>query len=78
MDCQRPDDGEITVDDATEVQKICADIITADEKTKAAADINGDGVIDVTEATKIQQNLAEIFTDGYTKNIGKTFRFSVS
>lgn len=65
-------------DRITEVQKICADIITADEKTKAAADINGDGVIDVTEATKIQQNLAEIFTDGYTKNIGKTFRFSVS
>ena len=71
-------DGEITVDDATEVQKICADIITADGRTKAAADINGDGVIDVTEATKIQQNLAEIFTDGYTRNIGKTFRFSVS
>ena len=47
-------------------------------RTKAAADINGDGVIDVTEATKIQQNLAEIFTDGYTRNIGKTFRFSVS
>ena len=71
-------DGKITVDDATEVQKICADIITADGRTKAAADINGDGVIDVTEATKIQQNLAEIFTDGYTRNIGKTLRFSVS
>ena len=65
-------------DRITEVQKICADIITADGRTKAAADINGDGVIDVTEATKIQQNLAEIFTDGYTRNIGKTFRFSVS
>ena len=65
-------------DRITEVQKICADIITADGRTKAAADINGDGVIDVTEATKIQQNLAEIFTDGYTKNIGKEFRFSLS
>ena len=42
-------------DRITEVQKICADIITADGRTKAAADINGDGVIDVTEATKIQQ-----------------------
>ncbi len=55
-------------DRITEVQKICADIITADGRTKAAADINGDGVIDVTEATKIQQNLAEIFTDGYEEH----------
>ena len=62
-------------DRITEVQKICADIITADGRTKAAADINGDGVIDVTEATKIQQNLAEIFTDGYTRNIGKISKF---
>ena len=36
-------------DRITEVQKICADIITADGRTKAAADINGDGVFMLAE-----------------------------
>ena len=69
-------DGEITVDDATQIQRIAAEITAADEKTTAVADINADGVIDITEATKIQQKLAEIYTDGYTRNIGKKFRFN--
>ncbi len=42
-------DGAITVDDATEIQKIAADLAVADDKIKAVADINADGAIDITE-----------------------------
>ena len=68
-------DGAITVDDATEIQKIAADLAVADDKIKAVADINADGAIDITEATKIQQSLAEICNDGYAGNIGKVFKY---
>ena len=68
-------DGAITVDDATEIQKIAADLAVADDKIKAVADINADGAIDITEATKIQQSLAEICNDGYAGNIEKVFKY---
>ena len=68
-------DGAITVDDATEIQKIAADLAVADDKIKAVVDINADGAIDITEATKIQQSLAEICNDGYAGNIGKVFKY---
>ena len=68
-------DGAITVDDATEIQKIAADLAVADDKIKVVADINADGAIDITEATKIQQSLAEICNDGYAGNIGKVFKY---
>ena len=51
-------DGDVTVSDATTVQKICADFIKADDKTRALADVNNNGAVDIDDATTIQKYAA--------------------
>lgn len=51
-------DGEITVIDATVIQRVLADIPTASFYEKAA-DVDNNG-LDITDATMIQRKLAEI------------------
>lgn len=51
-------DGEVTVLDATYIQKICADVISADEKQMLLGDTDGDGRITVSDATEIQRYCA--------------------
>lgn len=51
-------DGEITIVDATYVQRCAAGMSEMSPKQKAAADLNGDGVVDVIDATLIQMKLA--------------------
>ena len=41
-------DGEVTSDDVALVVKVIASLVT-DEKTKTAADVNGDGKIDIAD-----------------------------
>lgn len=51
-------DGEITILDATRIQRFLADFLTEDEIDMAAADVTGDGV-DIIDATMIQRWLAD-------------------
>ena len=53
-------DGKITVDDVTMLQKYLAEIITLNDAQKRAADTDGDGQIKIVDATEIQKYLAEI------------------
>ncbi|MBQ6387737.1 MAG: CotH kinase family protein [Ruminococcus sp.] len=67
-------DGAVNIDDATEIQKICAALITPDKRQTLVGDVDGNGALDITEATQIQKYLAETGEEGYTANIGKSFR----
>lgn len=51
-------DGEVTVLDATCIQKICADIISADEKQMLLGDTDGDDKLSISDATEIQRYCA--------------------
>ena len=53
-------DGKITVDDVTTLQKYLAEMITLNDAQKRAADTDGDGQIKIVDATEIQKYLAEI------------------
>lgn len=61
-------DGEVTVTDATMVQRAVASIVTLTATQMLAADANGDGDVSVIDATAIQRYVAKI-NDNY--NIGK-------
>lgn len=65
-------DGEVTVDDATLIQRFLAEYLddqgaplldTTDENVMAVADVNNDGRISVSDVTEIQRYLAEIITE---------------
>ena len=63
-------DGEITVTDATLIQKFCVGLATPENETaRKLADVNGDGTISITDATLIQKYLVGGFSD--TGNAGK-------
>ena len=47
------DDNKWTDNDVLLIQKLIAEIIHIDDKTKA--DVNGDGVVDITDATQLQK-----------------------
>ena len=59
---------KINVVDATEIQKISAELLTADERTKAAADVDGNGIVTVVDATLVQRYVAGLSETG---NVGK-------
>lgn len=48
-------DTVVNVNDATLIQKYCADIQTFNEVQKYFADVNGDGIINVMDSTAIQK-----------------------
>lgn len=53
-------DGNVTIDDATTVQKAIAEMITLNEEQKEAADANGDGNVTIDDVTTIQKYIAEM------------------
>ena len=60
-------DGSVTINDATLIQCVIAELETISESQKLLADTNGDGEITIHDATAIQYYLAEFTTD-----IGRT------
>ena len=53
-------DGNVTIADATELQKHLANIIDFDDEQLAVADTNGDGSVSIADATQIQKYLAQL------------------
>ena len=53
-------DGNVTIADATELQKYLANIVDFDDKQLAVADTNGDRSVSIADATQIQKYLANI------------------
>ena len=53
-------DGEVTIDDATLVQKAAIDLVYFNRRQKTVADVNKDGRISVLDVTAIQRYLAEM------------------
>ena len=53
-------DGNVTIDDATLVQKAVAELAELDAKQQKAADVNGDDSVTIDDATLIQKYVAEI------------------
>lgn len=52
-------DGAVTIDDATQVQKIIAELVSADALDNRASDVNGDGRVTIDDVTVLQQYLAD-------------------
>lgn len=52
-------DGVLSIDDATEIQKLIASLTEFDDEQMLLADINGDGSVSIADATEIQKILAE-------------------
>ena len=53
-------DGEVTIMDATLVQKYIAHLEDLTDQQKRLADVNGDGEITILDATEIQKMLANV------------------
>ena len=53
-------DGQVTIDDATLLQKFIAELVPFNEDQKRAADTNGDGLIRIDDVTEIQKYVAEL------------------
>ena len=53
-------DGQVTIEDATLLQKFIAELVTFNEDQKRAADTNGDGQIRIDDVTEIQKYVAEL------------------
>ena len=53
-------DGEVTVADATRIQRYCAKMVGEDEIDLEAADVTGDGEVTVLDATRIQCAVAKL------------------
>ena len=60
-------DGQVTINDATEIQKRGVELVNFDEKQEKLADVNGDKRISILDVTCIQKYLAE-----QTEGIGNT------
>ncbi len=52
--------GEIDVNDATEIQKIAAELVSPGKSALFTSDVSGDGIVSVTDATAVQKYLAEL------------------
>ena len=63
-------DGEITIDDATLIQRRAVELEVFSDVQEQLADVNGDGRISILDVTCVQKYLAE-FADG-KGNTGKT------
>lgn len=57
-------DGEISVIDATAIQRIIAKLEVADARMTLAADVDKDGVVSIIDTTAIQRYMAK-YDDGY-------------
>lgn len=55
-------DGEVTVDDATAIQKYAVEFLEFDSEQIAAADVDGDGKVSIGDVTIIQKYIADIIT----------------
>ena len=53
-------DGNVTIADATELQKHLANIVDFNDEQLAVADTNGDGSVSIADATQIQRYLAQL------------------
>ena len=53
-------DGEVTILDATRIQRYIAELVTEEEIDMAAADVDGDGSVTILDATRIQRVIAEL------------------
>ena len=51
-------DGDVSIIDASWIQRELADMSATDTYNEAAADVNNDGVVDITDVTFIQRYLA--------------------
>ncbi|WP_316632217.1 dockerin type I domain-containing protein, partial [uncultured Ruminococcus sp.] len=60
-------DGDVTIDDATLIQKAAIDLVSFTNLQKQLADVNGDGRVSVLDVTCVQKYIAE-----YTTGCGKT------
>lgn len=56
-------DGIISVEDTTEIQKYIANMISLDDETMLRADVNEDGEVDVNDTTLIQEYCAGIISE---------------
>ena len=56
-------DGQVTVVDATLIQKYISGLVTFSDTQKAAADVNGDGSVSVIDATLIQKYIAGLISN---------------
>lgn len=56
------DDGEVSIDDVTLIQKYLADVSSFTDTQKTFADVNGDGDVMIDDVTMIQKYLAGIIT----------------
>lgn len=56
-------DGIISVEDTTEIQKYIANMISFDDETMLRADVNEDGEVDVNDTTLIQEYCAGIISE---------------
>lgn len=56
-------DGEITVVDATIIQKYIVGLTTLDDETLNVADVNKDGAVTVVDATLIQKFIVKLITE---------------
>lgn len=54
-------DGRIDVNDATQVQRCIAELLTLTDEEWEAADVNYDGRVDILDVTGIQNMIAEIY-----------------
>ena len=55
-------DGEVTIFDATRIQRYLAELIKEDEIALQMADADKDGEVTIYDATRIQRYLAELCT----------------
>ena len=65
-------DGEITISDATMIQKYIADYNMPDNFQITACDVNGDGSVNIYDVTEIQRFLADF---GNPYHIGEPVRY---
>ena len=56
-------DGAVSIEDATTIQKYLASIIDLDEKSYICADTDGNGAVSIEDATTVQKYLAGIISD---------------
>lgn len=63
-------DGNVTIDDATLIQKAAADMVVLSDAQKTAADVDGDGRVTVSDATCIQKYIAK-----YASGTGTTGQY---
>ena len=55
-------DGYLDIDDATTIQRFCAELPVTDNWDEIAADADKDGIVDMVDVTLIQRVLAEMIT----------------